>query len=143
LFLISVVYEVVDNDGEEEALKVEYKSETNKKDGYKGQTPLKLSEVIQPRGTISEEISSNPEVSEKNVEYSQEEPRVFDETAPGTSSSQELGNSPIDIFLMPVANVSMDGSGIDDEFFEDSRDTKKSSEQLNLETIPFLTRSQK
>jgi hypothetical protein len=141
--MISVVYEGVDNDGEEETLKVEYKPETNRKDGYKGQTELKFSEVIQPRGTISDENSSTPEVSEKNAEDSQEQWSVFDEAAPGASSSQELENTPIDIFLLPVANVSMDGSGIDDEFFEDSRDTKKSSEQLNLEIIPFLTRSQK
>jgi hypothetical protein len=131
----------VDNDGQEETLKAEYNLETNAKDGYRGQKPFKLSEVVQPRGTISDENSSNPEVSEKNVEDSQEEPSVFDETAPGTSTSQELGNSPINIFLMPVANDSMDGSGTDDEFFEDSRDTKKSSERLKLETIPFLTRS--
>jgi hypothetical protein len=141
--MISLVYEGVDNDGEEEPLKAEYESETNKKEGYKGQTPMKISEVIQPRETISEENSSTPEVSKKNVEDSQEQSNVFDETASGTSSSQELENTPIDIFLMPVANVSMDGSGIDDDFFEDSRDTKNSSEQLNLEIIPFLTRSRK
>jgi hypothetical protein len=116
----------VDNDEEEETL--EYKSETNKKDGYKGQTPFKISEVIEPRGTTFDENSSKPEVAEENVHDSQEDPHLFDETAAGTSISQELENSPIDIFLMPVANVSMDASGIVDEFFEDSRGTKRSSE---------------
>lgn len=133
----------MDNDGEEETLKVEYESEPNKEDGYKGQTPLKISEVVQPRGTISDENNFTPEVSKKNVEDSQEQPNVFDETAPGADNSQELENTPIDIFLMPVANVSTHGSGIDDEFFEDSRDTKRSSEQLNLDIIPFFRRSQK
>jgi hypothetical protein len=128
LFIISVVYEGVDNDEEEETLEVEYKSEKNKMDGYKGQTPLKISEVIQPRGTISNENNSTPEVADKNAEDSQEQRSVLDETAPGTYSSQELENSPIDIFLMPVANFSMDASGADDEFFEDSRDTMKSRE---------------
>ncbi|XP_023702241.1 uncharacterized protein LOC111861696 isoform X2 [Cryptotermes secundus] len=137
------IYEGVDNDGEEETLKVEYESEPNKEDGYKGQTPLKISEVVQPRGTISDENNFTPEVSKENVEDSQEQPNVFDETAPSADNSQELENTPIDIFLMPVANVSTRGSGIDDEFFEDSRDTKRSSEQLNLDIIPFFRRSQK
>jgi hypothetical protein len=140
---MSAVYEEgVDNDEEDETLKVQRKSETNKKDGYKGQTPLKLSELIQPRETISDENSSTHVVSEGDAEEFQEQPSVFDETAPATGSSQHLENSPFDIFLIPVANVSMVGSGIDEEFSEDVRDTKKSSEQLNLQTIPFLTRSQ-
>jgi hypothetical protein len=121
----SVVYEEdVDND-EQEALKVEDESEVNKKDGYKGKTPLKISEVIEPRETISDENSSTHEVSRDNVEESQEQ-SVSDGTARGTSSFPQLGNlpSPIDIFLMPVANVSMDDSS-DDELFEDGRVTRR------------------
>jgi hypothetical protein len=141
--MFSAVYEEdVDND-EQETLKVEDKPQANKKDGYKGQTPFTISEVIEPRGTISYENSSAQQVSRENEEEWQEQRSVSDETARGTQSSEQMGNLPlpIDILLMPVANISMDASS-DDEFFEDSRGTK-GSEQLNLEAIPFLTRSQK
>jgi hypothetical protein len=140
--MFSAVYEEDMDMDQQETLKVEDNSEANKKSGYKGQSPLKLSEVIEPRGTSSDENSSTQQVSRENVEESQEQSSVFDWTARGTQSSEQLGNSPpIDIFLMPVANLSMDVSS-DDQFFEDSRDTDKGIEQLNLETIPFLTRSQ-
>jgi hypothetical protein len=163
--LVSIVYEeeAVDNDEEEEALKVEYKSETNKKDNYNEQIPWRLPEVIhkqdsnkviQAGGVISVERNSGSEVLDQEVAHSQEGLTAF-ETAPGTGSSQPLRNhgtekypyTPLDILLVPGSNTSVDVSGIDYEFSEDSnnensRDTKIGSEQPSTDTTPFLKTSE-
>jgi hypothetical protein len=163
LLYVSVVYEEELNNDEGKAIKVEYESETNKGDDYKQQTPWKLAKVIhkqdsinviQPRGVISGESSSVPEVLEEEVAHSQDGSTVF-EIAPGAGSSKPLRNygvqkdpyTPLDVHLVPVTNASMDVSGIDYEFSEDSSDEnnqerKGGSEKPSLETTQFIVRSE-
>jgi hypothetical protein len=128
---IFVVYEGdVDNNEEEEALRIAEESETNTEGSYKQHTQSKVSDVLPTQGVISGGNRGSKVLGQ--VENSQRRPTALD-IASSTASPKSLRNqqgsySPLDILLIPGTNTPMNTSEIHNKFTEDSinenRDTQ-------------------
>jgi len=128
---ISVVYEGgMDNNEEEEALRTEDESETNREGRYKQHTQSKVSDVMPTQGVISGGNRGSEVLVQ--VENSQRRPTALD-IASGTASPNSLRNqqgsyTPLDILLIPGTNTPMNTSGIHNKFPEDSKNENRGTQ---------------
>jgi hypothetical protein len=108
----------MDNNEEEEALRIEAESEKNTEGHYKLDTQSNVSDVMPTQGVIS---GGNRESEVlRQVENSQRRPTALDIASstgsPKSLRNQEASYTPLDILLIPGTNT----SGIHNKFPEDS-----------------------
>jgi len=128
---ISLVYEGnMGNNEEEESLRMEDESKTNRKGSYKQHTQSKFADVLPTHGAISGGNRGSEVLGQ--VENSQRRPTALD-IASGTAGPRSLSNQrvsyiPLDILLIPGTNTPMNTSGIHNKFPEDSTNENRNTQ---------------
>jgi hypothetical protein len=120
----------MDNNEEEEALRIEEESEKNREGRYKQHTQSKVSEVMPTQGVISGG-NRGSEVLQQ-VENSQRRPKALDIASgtaiPNSLRNQEGSYTPLDILLIPGTNTPMNTSGIHNKFPENSTNKNRDAQ---------------
>ena len=120
----------MDNNEEEDNLRIEEESETNAEGRYKQHTQSKVSDVVPTQGVISGGNRGSEVLGQ--VENSQRRPTSLYITS-GTASPNSLRNqqgsyTPLDILLIPGTNRPTNTSGIHNKFPEDSTNENRETQ---------------
>jgi exosome complex RNA-binding protein Csl4 len=112
----------MDNNEEEEALRIEDESVTNREGRYKQHTESKVSDVMPTQGVISggkrgSEVLGQVENSQRRLTALD---IASDTASPKSLRNQEGSYTPLDILLIPGTNTPTNSSGIHNKFPEDS-----------------------